>query len=73
MIALKLTTVGSSTGVVLPTEVLEHLKVESGDILYLIETPGGYQLTPDERFVRQIQAADRVMREHGEVLRELAK
>jgi len=54
MIALKLTTVGSSTGVVLPTEVLEHLKVESGDMLYLVETSGGYQLTSDDRFVRQI-------------------
>jgi len=36
-------------------------------------SPGGYQLTPDERFVRQIQAAGRVMREHSDVLHELAK
>ena len=74
MIALKLTTVGSSTGVVLPKEVLARLKVQKGDTLYLVETPDGFQLTPyDESFVRQVRAAERVMREHRDVLHELAK
>ncbi len=74
MIALKLTTVGSSTGVVLPKEVLTRLKVKKGDTLYLVETPDGFQITPyDESFVRQVRAAERVMREHRDVLHELAK
>ena len=74
MIALKLTTVGSSTGVVLPKEVLARLKVKKGDTLFLVETPEGFQLTPyDESFARQVQAAERVMREHRDVLHELAK
>lgn len=73
MIALKLTTVGSSTGVVLPKEVLTRLKVKKGDTLYLVETPDGFQITPyDESFVRQVRAAERVMREHRDVLHELA-
>ena len=74
MIALKLTRVGNSTGVVLPKEVLSRLKVDKGDTLYLVETPDGYELTPyDEAFARQVRTAERVMREHRDVLRELAK
>lgn len=74
MIALKVTTVGNSTGVVLPKEVLARLKIQKGDTLYLVETPDGYQLTPyDEVFARQVRAAEEVLRDHRDVLRELAK
>jgi putative addiction module antidote len=74
MIALKVTTVGNSLGVVLPKEALSRLKVEKGDTLYLVETSEGYQITPyDEAFARQVQTAERVMREHRDVLHELAK
>lgn len=74
MIELKVTTVGNSAGVVLPKEVLSRLKVEKGDSLYLIETPDGYQITPyDENFARQVRAAERVMHDNRDVLRELAK
>lgn len=74
MIALKLTTVGNSTGVILPKEVLARLKIQKGDTLYLVETPDGYQLTPyDEAFARQVRAAEEVLREHRDVLHELAK
>jgi putative addiction module antidote len=74
MIALKVTTVGNSLGVVLPKEALSRLKAGKGDTLYLIETSEGYQITPyDETFARQVQTAERVMREHRDVLHELAK
>ena len=74
MIALKLTTVGNSVGVVLPKEVLSRLKVEKGDTLYLVETPDGFQITPyDEAFARQIRAAEKVMHDQRDVLRELAR
>lgn len=36
-IVLKLTTIGNSTGVVLPKEML--LRVDQGDTLYVVETP----------------------------------
>ena len=39
MLALKITTVGSSAGVVLPKEALTRLKVKKGDRLFLLETP----------------------------------
>jgi putative addiction module antidote len=74
MIKLKVTRIGNSTGVVLPKEALARLKVEKGDSLYLVETADGYQLTAyDEAFARQMRAAERVMREQRDVLRELAK
>ena len=74
MYALKLTTVGSSTGVVLPKEVLGRLKVAKGDVIYLTETPDGFRLTPyDERFAEQMRAAEQIMHENRDVLRALAK
>lgn len=71
---LKLTTVGSSTGVVLPKEVLERLRVTKGDILHVIETPNGIELTPyDPEFGEQIAAAEQVMRSDRNVLKKLAE
>jgi putative addiction module antidote len=74
MVKLKVTTVGSSTGVVLPKEVLARLKIEKGDTLFLTEAPDGYRLTPyDPDFERQMDLARKVMREQRNVLKELAK
>ena len=71
---LKLTTVGNSTGVILPKELLQRLHVEKGDILYAIETPNGVELTPyDPEVARQMEVAERVMRDNREVLRKLAE
>jgi putative addiction module antidote len=74
MVKLKVTTVGSSTGVVLPKEVLARLKIEKGDTLFLTDAPDGYRITPyDPDFERQMALARRVMRQRRNVLRELAK
>ncbi|MBI5440709.1 MAG: AbrB/MazE/SpoVT family DNA-binding domain-containing protein [Deltaproteobacteria bacterium] len=74
MIALKITTVGNSAGVVLPREVLARLKVQKGDTVYLVETPDGFRITPyDEEFARQMEAAESIMREDRDILRALAK
>ncbi len=74
MLKLKVTTVGSSTGVVLPREALAHLKVEKGDSLTLVETPDGYQLTAyDPEVEAQMVAARKVMRRYRNALRELAR
>ena len=73
-ITLKLTTIGNSTGVILPKEVLAKLRVEKGDTVYLTESPEGYLVTPyDERFARQVEAAEDFMKEYRDVLKELAK
>jgi putative addiction module antidote len=74
MMKLKVTTVGNSTGVVLPKEVLARLKVDKGDTLFLIESPEGYRISPyDREFEEQMALARRVMRERRNVLKELAK
>ena len=74
MVKLKVTTVGNSTGVVLPKEVLASLNVEKGDTLYLTEAPEGYRITPyNPDFQRQMELAQRVMNERREVLKVLAK
>ena len=49
MVKLKITTVGSSAGVVLPKEVLARLRIEKGDTLFLTEAADGYRLTPFDR------------------------
>jgi putative addiction module antidote len=71
---LKITTVGSSVGIVLPKDILAKLRVEKGDTLYAIETPNGIELQPyDPEFVEQLEAAKRVIREDRDALRKLAE
>jgi putative addiction module antidote len=74
MITLKARAVGNSTGVTLPKEVTDRLKVKAGDSLYLTESPDGYRLTAyDPEFARQMEAAEKVMRRYKDALRQLAK
>ena len=71
---LKVTTVGSSAGVVLPKEVLTKLKVVKGDSIFLTESPDGFRITPyNPEFEEQMDLARKFMRERRDVLRELAK
>ncbi len=74
MTTLKLTTIGNSTGVVLPREILDHLRVGKGDSLYVLETPNGIELTPyNPEFASQMEIAEQVMREDRDALRKLAE
>ena len=74
MVKLKLTTIGNSTGLILPKHVLARLRVDKGDVLYVLETPRGIELTPyDPDFADQMAGAERVMREDRDVLRWLAE
>ena len=74
MATLKLTAVGTSTGVVIPKEMLKRLKVERGDTLFAVETPSGYLLTPyDPEIERQLRLGQEIMSEYRDTLRALAK
>jgi len=74
MLKSKITTVGSSTGVVLPKEIIAKLRVEKGDTLYFLETPNGFEITPyDPEFEHEMNAARSVMRKYRNALRELAQ
>jgi putative addiction module antidote len=71
---LKLRSVGTSTGVLLPKEMLVRMKVTKDDELFAVETPEGYLLTPyDPEVVKQVEAGRAIMRKYRNVLRALAK
>jgi putative addiction module antidote len=74
MYQLKITTIGSSAGVILPKHVLEKLRVGKGDTLCLTEMLDGFRITPyDKEFAEAMDAAEVIMRENREALRALAK
>jgi putative addiction module antidote len=71
---LKVTKIGNSAGVILPKELLARLRVETGDSLYVSETPDGVRITaanPD--FAAKIALAETIMREDRDILNVLAK
>ena len=71
---LKITTIGNSAGVILPKELLARLRVEKGDELFALETPGGIVLTTyDPELAAQMEVAEQVMREDRQLLRKLAE
>jgi putative addiction module antidote len=71
---LKITSIGNSAGVILPKEVLEKLRVEKGDTLFLTETPNGIELTAhDDEVELQMEIAEKIMRENRNLLRKLAQ
>ncbi len=75
MPTLKLTAVGTSTGVVIPKEMLARLNVAKGDLVYAVETPdGGYRLTPyDPAFAARMEKAEEIIRRYRNTLRVLAR
>jgi putative addiction module antidote len=75
VVEVKLRKVGNSLGVVLPKEVLAHLKVGEGDTLCLTESAdGALRIGPsDDEFKRQMEAAEGVINRYRRTLRELAK
>lgn len=74
MTTVKLTAIGNSVGIIFSKELLARLHVDKGDMLYVIETAGGIELTPyDPKFARQMEMGHKVMREDRDVLRKLAE
>ena len=74
MTTVTVTTVGNSTGIVLPKEVLQKLRVSKGDRLHVTELSDGVKLAQyDEEFAKQLEVAEGVMRKRRNVLRKLAE
>lgn len=74
MNALKLITIGTSTGAVIPKEMLTRLKVAKGDVLYAVEAVGGYFLTPyDPAIAEQLAAGEQFMKQYRETFKALAE
>ena len=75
MIALKLTQIGNSVGVILPKEAMAKLGVGKGDVVYLTEAPGGdMRLSAySPEVARQLELGEEIMDEYRDTFRALAK
>ena len=74
MTTLKLTQIGNSVGVILPTEVLARLKLEKGDTGFVTDAVNGVTLTPyDPTLDRQLEIGREFMREYRDTFHQLAK
>ncbi len=72
--AAKVVAIGNSHGIVLGKDVLAKLNVGRGDLLYLVEAPDGFLLTPyDPKVTEQVEAGKRFMRKYRDTFRALAK
>jgi len=72
--SIKLTTIGTSTGAVIPKEMLAHMKVGKGDTLYAIETSEGYLITPyDPSIEDQLEAGRQFMKDYRDTFKALAE
>jgi len=71
---LKLRAIGTSTGVVLPKEILTRLKVKKDDSLLAVETPASYLLIPyDPEIGTQFGLGRAFMAKYGSVFRALGR
>ena len=74
MTILKLTAVGTSTGTVIPKDMLARMKVGKGDCLYAIETAEGYLLTPYDPEIREeLEAGEAFMKKYRDTFKVLAE
>ena len=74
MIALKLTQIGNSVGLILPKEILARLKLEKGDTVFVTDAANGVNLTPyDPSLEEQLELGREFMREYRDTFHQLAK
>ncbi|RAK65391.1 AbrB/MazE/SpoVT family DNA-binding domain-containing protein [Phenylobacterium kunshanense] len=75
MIALKVSQVGNSVGVVLPKEALVKLGVQKGDVVYLTEAADGEMRISayNPSVAEEIAAGEAFMDEYRDTFRALAK
>ena len=74
MTSVKVSAIGNSAGIILTKELLAKLKVDKGDMLSVVETPNGIELSAyDPTFEEQMAVARDVMARYRNTLRELAK
>lgn len=75
MIALKVTQVGNSLGVVLSKEALNELSVGKGDTIYLTKAPDGSMRISayDQEVAEEIALGEAFMARYRDTFRALAK
>jgi putative addiction module antidote len=71
---LKIRSIGSSSGVILPKELLDRLNLNEGDELFAVEVGGEIRLSPyNPDFETVIAAARAGVKKYRNALRALAK
>lgn len=75
MISAKITTIGTSSGIIFNKEAMAKMRLKKGDTVFLTEAPdGGYRITAyDPEFERQHELAEEIMHDDREILRALSK
>ncbi len=74
MTKLKIRAIGSSSGIILPKELLDRLNLSEGDELFAVEIGGQLRLSPyDPNFEKVMAAAKDGVRRYRNALRALAK
>ncbi len=64
--------IGTSSGVILPKDVLEGMNVQNGDDLALVRTENGFELVPfDPAFEEMMAVYKRGTKKYRNALREL--
>ena len=72
--AVKVISIGNSTGVILPKEALVRLNIQKGDTLYMAENDQGIQLTTyDEEFGAKMKVAEDIARRYRDAFKKLAE
>lgn len=70
----RITQIGNSTGIILPKEVVDQLKVQKGDEVFLTKTQTGFAVTLyDPEIEDQSAMAEKGMIKYKNALQALAK
>ena len=74
-IETKVRAIGNSTGIILPSEVLEKLALAKGDKVFLVETKkGSFEITPySEDVAATLEVAKDIVKRYRNAFKELAK
>jgi putative addiction module antidote len=72
---LQVRKIGNSTGLILPRELLQRLRLKEGDSLHVVEqSERGLKLSPyDPKHAKAMEIARRAFREYADTFKALAK
>ena len=70
----KIASVGTSSGLIIPKDMMTRYKLERGDQVYMIETPLGILISPfNPDVAEQIEAGKAFMRSYRDTFKALAQ
>jgi putative addiction module antidote len=72
---LQVRKIGNSTGLILPKELLQRLRLKEGDTLHVVEqSERGLKLSPyDPKHAKAMEIARRAFRDYADTFKALAK